>query len=58
MRADLPSAVRSAISFKQEFLQDTTLDSCQNPAGTTLQGKTRVSARKNQPKAELCVLQP
>lgn len=41
--ADLPSTVSSAVSFKQELLQDTALHSCQNPTGTTLQ-RTRVSA--------------
>lgn len=47
--AHLPSAIRAAGSFKQEFLQDTALDSRQDPAGTTLQRRARVSASRKCP---------
>lgn len=36
MNTDLQITVGSAVSFKQEFLQHTALNSRQNPAGTTL----------------------
>lgn len=47
--AHLPSAVHTAGSFKQELLQDTALDSRQDPAGTTLQQRARVSAGRKCP---------
>lgn len=46
MNPDLQIRVGSVISFKQEFLKHTALNSCQNPTGTTLQRKTHVTTVK------------
>lgn len=50
MNTDLQIRVGSVISFKQEFLKHTALNSCQNSTGTTLQRKTHVTSSKNDPK--------
>lgn len=38
---DLPHAISYVFSFEQEFLQDTALNSCQHPTGTSLQRNGR-----------------